>query len=162
MTIVRTVSLDAFPDLFGEIEGQRPDWLTAAVRASALVGAEVIREEYRASGHDKGGELGKSTHVVPTDGGAEIRVDAPFAGHLERGTRPHTPPLAPLVAWAARLGVRDPFAVAKAVQQRIAREGTKPLWLVRSMLPALRQQLRMTCRDALSGRSVGRIEVHRG
>lgn len=79
--------------------------------------------------------------------GNEIRNPAPYAGIIERGARPHLPPLEPLLGWVERhasdLGVssgdeREVLDVANAIRFKIAREGQKPTWLVRDSLGQLR------------------------
>ncbi len=48
------------------------------------------------------GELKRSGVVGRIPSGAVLNFTAPHAEHMERGTRPHTPPKAPLQAWARR------------------------------------------------------------
>jgi hypothetical protein len=62
--------------------------------------------------------------------GIEAAVGSPltYAVPVELGTRPHMPPVAPLVNWAIkRLGVRGREAqrAGRAIAFKIAREGTK-------------------------------------
>lgn len=78
---------------------------------------------------------------------AEIFNNAPYAAVIEFGSRPHTPPLGPLIAWVRRkrkdLGIEeaDVFRVAKAIQRKIAREGTAPMFIAKDLLPDLKKEL---------------------
>lgn len=57
-----------------------------------------------------------------------VGSSAPVAGWIETGTRPHWAPIEPLVHWVEQaLGVtgKETFGVAKAIQRKIALEGTK-------------------------------------
>lgn len=46
------------------------------------------------------GELEASLHVEDVADGSAIVADAPYAAAVEVGSRPHTPPLEPLIRWA--------------------------------------------------------------
>jgi hypothetical protein len=53
----------------------------------------------------------------------------PYAIYVEMGTKPHYPPIAPLILWVQRkLQVQDDkvYGVARAIQRKIGRVGTKP------------------------------------
>lgn len=77
---------------------------------------------------------------------------APYAGIIEDGARPFTPPLGPLLAWAKRVkgmgGKNDTgqpetnyspevWALAKYVQKKIADEGMKPRHVMQNTLPKI-------------------------
>lgn len=51
----------------------------------------------------------------------KIGPSAHYGEYVEKGTRPHYPPLTPLFGWAKRKGGLDPFAI----QQSIGMWGTK-------------------------------------
>lgn len=118
----------------------------ARLLAAAHAGAEIIA---RAAPVDRG-TLKSSVHVERLPNGSpRIVIDAPHAMEVELGSRPHTPPLAPLVEWVRRhrlaFGMRadargqeaDFIAIARAIQRKIARDGTKPTYFVRNALPRL-------------------------
>lgn len=125
----------------------------AAILEAAHLGAEIVA---RAAPVDLG-SLKTSVHVVETSKGALIVIDAPHAGIVEMGSRPHTPPLGPLIAWVKRhraaFGIegrgtqRDGrgrftaspavIAAARAIQRKIALYGTRPRYFVRNSIPAL-------------------------
>ena len=71
---------------------------------------------------------------------------APHAPIIEKGARPFTPPIAPLLAWAKRV-LKDPsqppnyssevWRLAKGVQNKIAREGMKPRNILEKAIPMI-------------------------
>ncbi len=74
------------------------------------------------------GALVGSVHVKKKGRATMVVVDAPHAGWIEYGTRPHRPPVQPLIEWAARkLGADEVEAVriGWAVAAKIEREGTR-------------------------------------
>jgi len=51
-----------------------------------------------------------------------------YANYVEFGTRPHLPPVGPLILWALRkfgVGVDEAYDIAKGVQYKIAARGTE-------------------------------------
>lgn len=92
--------------------------------------------------------------VIPRKSGADLMNDSPVVGILEAGSRPHRPPLLPILRWVVRkFGVDlaggkrsfvsfdevspEAFGMAQGVVNKIAREGTKPHWMVKNRLPLL-------------------------
>jgi hypothetical protein len=70
------------------------------------------------------GILKTSIRVEITNGGftGQVIAGANYAGHIEFGTAPHFPPVAPLEEWARRHGMPGAgFAIARAISKR----GTK-------------------------------------
>jgi hypothetical protein len=51
-------------------------------------------------------ELRKSIHAIPTEAGVILRADAPHAAAVEHGSRPHMPPVEPLIRWVALRGIQ--------------------------------------------------------
>lgn len=138
---MKTYNVDSksFARKFLEIENARPAAVVRGIVSAALLGAEVIA---RRAPKDLG-NLKRSSHAEITPSGAQIVVDAPHAGAVELGSRPHWMPLQPLLDWAKRkVGAADAYRFAKAVQMKIARLGTKPTYFVRKSLPALRAILK--------------------
>ena len=76
---------------------------------------------------------------------------APYAGVIEYGARPYTPPIGPLLAWAKRV-TGDPsqppnyssrvWALAKAVQAKIEAEGQAPRHIMENMIPKIIENIR--------------------
>lgn len=167
---------------------------TAVQKASRESRNYVIRETVpRAFG-----ELAHSVHVVDAArGNSTVIADAPHAAAVENGSRPHTPPLEPLIAWvklrgmqgltgagnviknrtrygvirdwrreASRviagalrahesggaLGVDAPEQIARAIQRKIAREGTKPYRFMAQAVEPTRQFLDRFVKEALPDR----------
>lgn len=52
------------------------------------------------------GDLAESTSDKPTPQGAQIRIGAPHAASVEVGSRPHTPPLGPILDWVKLRGTQ--------------------------------------------------------
>lgn len=78
------------------------------------------------------GMLKKSGHINDSYLNKEVVYDAPYAVFVEFGTSPHMPPLQPIEDWVRRkrsdLGVKDGEIkkVARAIQMKISKYGTKP------------------------------------
>jgi hypothetical protein len=79
-----------------------------AMYEAALLGAEVVAKKVPVDV----GSLKTSIHAIETPDGAELLADAPHAAVVETGTRPHMPPLQPLIDWVRRH--RGSFASIKA------------------------------------------------
>jgi hypothetical protein len=73
-----------------------------------------------------------------------VIVDAPHAGIVEMGARPHWVPLGPLLDWARRHAESEAEAqrLARGTQLKISREGQKPTYWVRRSLPAQKKILK--------------------
>jgi hypothetical protein len=176
-----TVDPARFGAVFRANEHARMERVAGAGYEAALLGAEVVA---KAAPVDVG-SLKSSLHARQTGPrSAELVADAPHAGVVEVGSRPHTPPLQPLIDWVrrhhrsfrirraakvrigpartasaqrrrdARVAHNDTReaeieAVARAIQRKIARFGTRPRWFMRSQLPKLRKILAILIRRRL-------------
>lgn len=117
------------------------------VREAAAVGAKVVSDhapkdigKLAASSHIESDVVGQVIHIM---------VDAPYAADVELGTLPHVVPLRVLVDWVHRhmgsssaigAGSSDEsaaFAIAHAIQSKIAMDGTSPTFFVRDSMPEL-------------------------
>ena len=130
-----------------------------AILATAHFGAELVAQNAPV---DRGA-IKASAHVE--DDGETVRIvfDAPHTGIVELGSRPHVPPLGPLIAWVKRhraaFGIAgkgtarnkatgrfeasaEVVRIARAIQQKIKREGTKPTYFIRRSIPAITDQLK--------------------
>lgn len=125
---------------FKKLMEERPEAVTRGIVSAAMLGAEVLA---KAAPKDLG-VLRNSVRAETQQGGAMIVIDAPHAGIVEMGSRPHTPPLQPLLDWASRHtdNAVDAQRLAKSVQFKIAKYGTKPTYFVRNKLPILRKILK--------------------
>lgn len=92
------------------------------------------------------GDLRKETHLEMEGASPVIVEDQPYAAAQEVGTRPFTPPLDPLIAWARRqapnigLDAQDDDEIeqfARAVQAKIAAVGITAKWSTRDAMPKL-------------------------
>jgi hypothetical protein len=92
------------------------------------------------------GEYAASWDFTADEQSAILGNYAPHAPIIERGARPFTPPLQPLLAWAKRV-LQDPsqppdysrevWALAQGTQQKIAREGMKPRNILEQAIPGI-------------------------
>lgn len=82
---------------------------------------------------------------------AIIGNTAPYAGIIEYGARPFTPPIAPLLAWAKRvLGDGSQpgdyssrvWALAKYTQNKITANGMRPRHILEDMLPTIIENIK--------------------
>jgi hypothetical protein len=97
----RVVVVESFQELNREIRKdlrQKRRKAAGAVQKTAREGAGYVRRNLPVA-H---GELRNSVHAEK----AAIVADAPHAAPVETGSRPHTPPLAPLVAWVKLRGMQ--------------------------------------------------------
>jgi len=108
-------------------------------------------EEVRENAPKATGFLRESIHAV----GLKIVCDATYAIYVERGTRPHWPPIAPLIAWVQAKGSiglsgnQDAKSIAYAIAHKISIEGTKPTWFMRNSIPLTMKWIGYEIRGAL-------------
>jgi hypothetical protein len=117
-------------------ERKRQGEVSSAVRVAAKMGAKIIRQNAPKATLRLSDSVEVEEHA---DGNAEVVIRAPHAVAVEVGSRPHTPPIAPLIEWAQAIGAANPRAVAGAVFTHIKFEGTRPHWFVRGSIPAIMQ-----------------------
>jgi len=107
-----------------------------------------------------------SWKVFPTEDGADLSNTAPHSGILEQGSRPHYPPLRPILHWVVgkwgidlQGGKRSfetieevpwkTYRAAKTVQEKIAAEGTEAHRMVGDNLSELNRLARLETDRAL-------------
>jgi hypothetical protein len=132
--------------------------LSAATRGAAKLQKKVPRDT---------GDLARSFRVGHTSTGAQIRIDAPHAGIVERGARPHrvnAEGREALAGWVAgwvrrRLKITDEAeinAVVAGICRKLEREGQKPTWFVRNYRTeaarVLREEVDAEIKNLLEGR----------
>jgi hypothetical protein len=98
------------------------------------------------------GQYASSWDFSMTEQSAILGNYAPHAPIIEKGARPFTPPIAPLLAWAKRV-LKNPsqppdydsevWALAKGVQKKISEEGMKPKNILEKMLPKIVENIRL-------------------
>lgn len=121
--------------------------LRAVLEGELLLQREVV--ERAPAGVGGGGGLRGSIQAdTPTIGANTVEgtVGTPlvYAPAMELGTKPHKPPVAPLIPWVKQvLGLADKEAerAAEAISWKIARHGTQGAFMFQKALDANRQQL---------------------
>jgi hypothetical protein len=130
-----------------------------ALFKAALIGEGIVSAKTPV---DRG-QLRNAWKVIPTSDGAELFNDAPHAGIIELGSRPHRPPFRPILEWVVRVfgtGKKSfedysevdshLFGIANAIIKKIEAEGTKPRYMVRDSLPMLTKIAKREVEKALS------------
>ena len=103
MSTIHCASLAEFGEWFEADMKALESRAYAAIRETAREGVEIARENVPVAF----GELTDSIHDAPLgDHGAQVLADAPHAEGVEIGTRPHYPPLEPLIAWVKLRGMQ--------------------------------------------------------
>lgn len=149
----RDVSASAIGAVLQADYKRRREAVSDAVYEAALAGWPVLEH---AAPKDTG-HLKQSFHVERVGAsGAEIIADAPYAAIVELGSRPHRPPHQPILDWVNRHPdlIRDgetADGVARMIEAKIAREGTRPTYFVKGQLPHLRAILKTCINAALAG-----------
>jgi hypothetical protein len=92
----------AFGQLFARHQKERMKKLLRAVRRAAHEAIGILKRHVPVAF----GELRESVDAKNTEKGATVVVDAPHAAAVEVGSRPHTPPLEPLIAWVRLRGMQ--------------------------------------------------------
>lgn len=90
-----------------------------------------------------------------------VSSSLPYALPVELGSKPHYPPLAPLITWAkVKLGLagEEAESAALGIQRRIGHHGTKPVLMARRALDDGRDTIRAEIGEAAE-RALRRIEA---
>jgi hypothetical protein len=140
---------------FREVEQRRPEELRDAIRRAAAAGAEALAHVAPVG---ITGQFKSKLRAIPTEHGAVIQDDAPYAGIIELGARPHWAPVQPLYEWFKyKLGLdsKEGWHAAYAFQRKLAREGQRPTFFFRRRLGTLRRILVAEVEAALRGDGAG-------
>lgn len=147
MPAVKQISLDELKGALGEYRDEAFEDLRQATIEGCLKSLPTL---VRASPVDTG-QYANSWDVVFDRSSVLIGNFAPHAAIIEFGTRPFTPPLAPLLAWAKRV-LGDPsqppgyspevWKLAKGVQAKIAKEGIRPRHILSNNQDMILQNIR--------------------
>lgn len=84
-----------------------------AVKKAARVTARVVAKDLVPKAF---GELSESIHVVDAINGSAVVADAPHAEAVELGSRPHMPPLDPIIRWVKLRGLQGITKKGNVVQ----------------------------------------------
>lgn len=142
----KTVRIEELGATIAFDDMERRDAVKRGLYLAALIGEGIVSA---ATPVDKG-QAKNAWTAVPTGYGAELFNDAPHAGILELGSRPHRPPLEPILRWVVRkFGTGKKsfndwseidshlFGIAVAVVRNIEAHGTRPHYMVRNNLDKL-------------------------
>jgi len=141
----------AFLETFKAREERRPDQVRMGIKRGVTAGVPLLLKVVPVGAT---GVLKYSAHVE-FSGHDQVALvfDAPYAAFVEVGTRPHWMPIAPLLQWVeVKLGVtdeREAYGIAKAIQAKIAREGTKPTWFMKRLLPRLAELVKAEVKKSM-------------
>lgn len=136
---------------FAKVIAEHTDKSVAEFRRATVAGIQKSIPDLVAGSPVDTGLYASSWEMTEDEVSVTIGNTAPYAGIIEDGARPFTPPLAPLLAWAKRVtgdGSQPPHyspkvqAIARAVQQKIAREGMKPRHVLQNAIPGIIENIR--------------------
>lgn len=91
-----------------------------ATRKAAKRGAKIVKRRVPVAFS----ELADSVVDIPAINGAIIIATAPHAAAVENGSRPHTPPLEPLIKWVRLRGMQGLAGAAKRAETRLRKGGS--------------------------------------
>ena len=140
--VVKTVNLRDFAKELGKFSKEH---LFKLQQATASGMAQSIPMAVKESPVDTG-QYASSWDFSVEERSAFFGNFAPHAPIIERGARPFTPPIGPLLAWAKRV-LQDPsqppdysnrvWALAVGTQKKIAREGMQPKHIMEKLIPKI-------------------------
>lgn len=108
MTAAYEITLEQFAKVAKNLPQEAEAAIVKGLRSTTLMCQRFAVEEIdRAKPYpafDRGELHNSANHTMVHDGGL-VHVDAPHAPFIEFGTRPHWPPLEPLVQWVLRKGM---------------------------------------------------------
>lgn len=110
-----------------------------AMMDAATEGFRISQERVASQSTDTGQLLRSGFPPEWIDGSVVWGYAADYAQYVERGTRPHWPPVDALRGWARR--VLGDESAAYAVAAKIAQEGTDPAPFVKPGIDAMRARL---------------------
>lgn len=130
----------------------REEVLRSITEIDLLVQGELVQAMPRGAGglHGAGlaGSVFREEQVLADSVIGMVATPEPYAEYVEVGTKPHTPPIQPLMDWVvAKLGLRDDDAkgAAFAISKAIAKRGTRaqPVWQTtyQRLLPEIEAKL---------------------
>lgn len=139
----------------------RSELLVAMTDANLLLQGELMQDLPRGAGGAAGlaGSIQREERVQDERVLGLVSTPLPYGEYVELGTRPHMPPIQPLVDWVeAKLGETGDAAVgaAFAIAKTIARRGTRPQPVWASTYRRVEAELRAKF-DAAVQRILGRL-----
>lgn len=143
MGVVKTVNLKDFAKEIGAFTEREIENLRVATQRGIINSIPKLVED---SPVDTG-LYASSWDFTETEFGMILGNYAPHAAIIEHGARPFTPPLDPLIAWAARVlqvpaDSADARRLAYLTQQKIKREGMAPRNILANAMPGIMEEIR--------------------
>lgn len=117
MTTVRRLKSSEFAEQFARDIAAIRTRLVAAAHETASTGAKLVAQ----GAPNAFGELADGIVPIELSNGAKIRSTAPHSAAVEVGSRPHMPPVAPLVRWVKLRGMQGLEKGAKGAPRAVAR-----------------------------------------
>jgi len=148
---MKIVSLDKFARELGDYSKKNMEAYRVAV-ISAL--AKNLKTLVESSPVDTG-LYAQSWDLVIEEKRAILGNYAPYAGIIEFGARPFTPPIGPLLEWAKRVLRKneidsDCWALATYTRNKIAEEGMKPRHVLTDALDKIVSDIREEVQKAMA------------
>lgn len=139
----------------------REELLAAMTDADVLLQGELMQQLPAGAGGAAGlrGSVFRKEESLADNVIGVVASGKPYAAYVELGTKPHTPPIQPLIDWVeAVLGLRDVEAkgAAFAISRSIGARGTKPNPVWRIVWAQQRDAIRRKF-DAAVTRIAGRL-----
>lgn len=117
MTTVRRLKSSEFAEQFAKDMAVVRARLVTATHEAASTGAKLV-----AQGAPRAfGEIADGVVSIELTNGAKIRSTAPHSAAVEVGSRPHMPPILPLVRWVKLRGMQGLEKGAKGAPRAVAR-----------------------------------------
>jgi HK97 gp10 family phage protein len=135
--------------------------LTTAMQQTVTTVASAAKENapVGVSGELRSSINGEVTQAVGADVTGRVGTSVEYGLYVERGSRPHWPPLMPILLWVTRkLQAEKPYLTALMIQRKIAWHGTKPKPFLQPAFEASKGQVQHFFERALE-RIAKRMEV---
>lgn len=148
--VAKTVSLDRFSSELEKYANKNMD----AYRKAVVNALMMNMKNLVASSPVDTGLYAQSWDLIVTEKEAILGNYAPYAGIVEFGSRPFTPPMPPLLEWARRV-LQQPeindacWALATYTRNKIAEEGMKPRFVLTNALDQIMSDVRSEIQKAM-------------
>lgn len=115
------VSLAQFGHILAHLDDKLEDAIVRGLQSAGQAMVGVVVEEIDTAqpypAVDRG-EMRNSVNAENVSDGAIVTINAPHAPFLEYGTRPHRPPVAPILEWVKRKGLATMFGPVRRTSGR--------------------------------------------
>lgn len=144
MVEYRVGSFKELEEHLGKLLSKKQERIIEAAEKAATKGVLIVKKNAPKAFV----ELAESVHQEDIPKGSSVVADAPHAAPVEEGTRPHTPPIKPLLAWVELKGLDD--SVAYALQKHIAQYGSSPAFYMKESVPDIAEEFLRLIKEYLS------------